>query len=369
MALTITRVDRNNAGKWVHSIVTVAFDNLYATGGYNVTPQSVGLGAIYGIVAYQINGIASNLARLQWDYKNGKMLCLRSGGQSALVIEESVTVTSNVGTLAQVPAWIGSINASAGSVTGAFNVIPVGTTPITTQCAVNFATGQLTFLGSDAVTTALVTYVPMGVGPFVAANQVIDEAVTLSSSGVNLANQASLIQYIYDTTTPALHNIVGGTLAAASGQEKVALRNSTNTTLTSNAGQSGDSAKVTYWKASAFGLAQGFTAEAEPAVTTSWTSAFPSIVLPTYGTQMVGVASASFVKESLLGPSGTVAANTAVWNPMKNTFSFNAGDSLDHIYVAYVLLDPTIDATFAAEVAPNVTLSPMTAQVTFYGPK
>lgn len=366
MSITITPITgtEDNEGKRKLKDFLITFDSSYPRGGYPISAASFKMARIPDNLFFPASsGLQSYMPFL--DYKNKAIRIMQSA--NSLIVEEAVTVTSNKGTLANIPGYILAVQTTAGTTLGAFTVIPKTATPVTTQVAVNFATGQLTFLSSDAITKALVTYIPMGVGPFVPSNQVVDEAVTLSSSGVNLANQASLIQYVYDThSTGTLLVPCGGTVAAASGQVHTALRNSTNTTLTVNAAQNTDAGLVTYWKASAFGTAQGFTAEASIPATTGITTAFsfPSIVIPTYGTQMVGLATATIVPEVMEGPSGTSATGVVVWNPFKNTFSFNAGDSLDHVYLAYITLNASMVGESLQEVAPGTNLASVTMRAT-----
>ena len=73
-------------------------------------------------------------------------------------VTETVTVTSNVGQLSDVPAVIESVYVTAGTTSGVFQVIPTGATLATGLVSVNHTTGELTFFAADAVTTALVSY-------------------------------------------------------------------------------------------------------------------------------------------------------------------------------------------------------------------
>jgi hypothetical protein len=356
MAVTVTTAtgpySEGFLGNRPYRIRHVQLDSSYPTGGYGPTQNfsafSLGLGGytLKDFIPLGINGAGSGIVNAVIDYSTRKLVCLRSPGDlpASLVVEEPVTVTANKATLKNIPAYIVSINATAGTTTGAFNIIPTSATPLTKQCAVTLPTGVLSFLSTDAVTAALVTYVPMGVGPFVPANLVIDEAVTLASTpGVNLANQASLIQYVYDTTGPALQHLIGNqsSPAVAANQQKVNFRNTTHTTLISNAAQNTDAGLVTYWKASAIGLAQGFTAEASIATSSNvLTISSPSIALPTFGTQLAAVTTVpAIVNEAMLGPSGAAAAGAPVWNPFANTFTFASGDAITNVYFSYIALN------------------------------
>jgi hypothetical protein len=367
-------------GNRPYRIKHVQMDSSYPQGGYgptqNFTAAALGLGGytFKDMILLGINGVGSGIVSAYLDYNTHKLVAIRNPGDlsAALIVEESVTVASNVGKLANIPGYIISINASAGTTTGAFNVVPKSITPATTQCSVNFATGGLTFFSTDAVTTALVTYIPMGIGPFIPANQVIDEAVTLSSSGVNLVNQASLIQYVYDTgnATPALQRLIGNQAspAVATNQQKVNFRNTTHTTLTAAAGNNTDAALVTYWKASAIGLAQGFTAEASLATSSNvLTITSPSIAIPTFGTMLAAVTTVpAIVNESMLGPSGTAAAGNPVWNPFANKFTFVSGDAITNVYFSYINYN---DLAFqvSSEAPAGANLSAVTIRAMFIG--
>lgn len=346
----------------------------YPAGGYDVQPQWGDIGTVKGIDVLDQN-TAGTPFELRFNKGTKKLQAYRKQGLVDMVIEEVVTVASNLGTLANVPAYILAVQATAGSVTGAFKTIPTGATPLTKQVAVTFPTGGLTFLGTDAVTAAKVTYIPMGIGPFIPANQVIDELVTLNSSGVNLANQASLVQYVYDALDvsnprPAIINAAG---SPATHQIAINLDNSTNTTLTSNAAQSGHAgAKVTYWKRSAFGAPLGYTAQANIAVSSnaiklSTVLGIYGIFVPCFGEVLVGLtAGPAFVEEVMEGPSGSVAANVAVYNPALQKLSFNAGDSLANIEAAFISFAAEFNANLP-EIPAGTSLTGMVWDVAVYG--
>src|SRR5215471_10274117 len=138
MAITVKVIDRNSAGKWHWIETDVTFDTSYTTGGYTINPGDVGLGAIRRVYTGSMNAVGSGITRPYWDYTNSKLMALRTIGSAppAIIVDEAVTVTANAGRLANVPAYILAINASAGGVTGGFSVVPTGSTLATTQCDV-----------------------------------------------------------------------------------------------------------------------------------------------------------------------------------------------------------------------------------------
>lgn len=76
---------------------------------------------------------------------------------------EALTVTAGTGVSSaavSLPiAIVESVYVTAGGVTGAVTVIPVGQTPATKECTYNPTTGVFQFLIADAVTAAVITYV------------------------------------------------------------------------------------------------------------------------------------------------------------------------------------------------------------------
>ena len=71
---------------------------------------------------------------------------------------EALTVTSNAGTLAHIPASVLSVYATAGTAGGVKKIIPVAQTPATGEVAVDYVAKTLTFFGTDAVSAAEVVY-------------------------------------------------------------------------------------------------------------------------------------------------------------------------------------------------------------------
>lgn len=395
MAITIKVVERSSHGRFHEVLAKLTFGaNDYAAGGYAINPSQLGLGNIQALMSMGNVGIGSSGVRFMWDDttiplnygSSGKLMVLRSiaSAPPAIIPEESVTITNNVGTLANPPAYIMAVNASAGGTTGACSVVPVGSTVATTQCAVNWATGGLTFFGTDAVTTALVTYIPMGVGPFVPANQVVDESVALpNGSTVNLANQAALVQYIYESTTLlAPLAIIGTQNSPAAGQIQIQLNNSGATTVTDNAAQNGKTGKATYWKMSGFGVASSNAAQYGWTDRTS-TNATSNVInfasalaagdvngtfINLYGVHRAALATNTDKPSLALTPSGTPAASSPVINPATNRITFVVGDSITREFVGGLLLNELL-LNYSTEVSPGFNLSGVTTYVRAFGTK
>lgn len=345
MAITITKArgaGRPNAGV-LETPCTLTPDSSYPAGGYTIDPLKFGQRDLQ-----EVRIIGSNTGGQRYkaffDTTTEKLRIYHTAGPS-LIVEESVTVASDAGTLDRVPGYILAVHATAGGTTGICRVIPVGETPATKQVAVNLLTGALVFATADAVTAAKVTYIPLGVGPFVEANRVVDE----SNAGTNdttrdLAIRAGLIQYVWNDTAGTLPTIVPVGEAPGSGECAIDINNSAVTTITVNAAQDDATFKVTYWKHAPL-VQYGWTDQADIAVTSDAilfgeVLDLSSIFIPAFGQVIVGeTGGAGNLQSVMLGPSGAVAANVAVWDPAKNKLSFLNGDSYGTIEMPYIVLD------------------------------
>ncbi len=265
----------------------------------------------------------------------------------ALVPEEPVTVADNVGTLAFVPLYIVAVHVTAGGVTGAFNVIPVGETPLTKQVAVNFVTGGLTFLGTDAVTAAKATYIPKR-GSGYLNSVTIDEAVVASDAGVNLAARAGLVQYVWnDTAGVLLSPEPPGEQPTAGTNVVVDINNAGNTTIDTETTINGNSLKVTYVPYTALPpgtfiddtdvtlSSQVWNFTGDPGV-----NGYNNLVVPGFGTHLVGEAAAA--ANSLAtweGPSGTAADGVAKWEPSINKITTAQTSAMLTTAISWMILD------------------------------
>ncbi len=392
MAITLKLVEGNKyqildklAKNWV-IFARLNLDSSYPTNGYTsalgFSPSIFGLKEIRGVSVVGINGAASGQVIPRYDYAAKKLLMLRAADALAnIIVEETVTVASNAGRLANVPAYILSCQISAGGTTGAAKIVPVGSTVGSLQVAVNFLSGAITTFSTDAATAVKITYIPLGVGPFVEANRIVDEAVVLgNAAAVNLANRAALIQYVYNTSgaTAALKSMdfVGVTNLPASGQIYVDLNSSSNTALLDNAANNAGAAKVTYWKYTPF-IQLGATKQASNNATSSiikYTSVntVPGILIPAFGTQHAAYATNTDVPSNAMGPSATVAANSPLYDPVLNRITFVSSDSITRDEYGFVVLTGEVlggvsPGTAQAEVPAGTNLSGVTIDVMITG--
>lgn len=385
MGLTVGSLTKDSAGSLRLYTGTITFDSSYPAGGESLVPADLGLHAIRSLDVDPVSGYA-----FTYNYTTQKVLAYTASGYTPsnannmvapLIVEEAVTVASNTGTLSRVPGYIIAVEVTAGSVTGAFRVIPVGKTPTTTMVAVDLTTGVMTFLAADAVTAARVTYIPLGVGPFISSNRVVDESHALASAGRNLANQAALIQYVWNNTASAANRLPAiQPVGEAPGANQIAidLINTNDTTITCNAAQNTDAGLVTYWKKSAFTAAHGFTDQGDITVTSDAVVIPEALDLsgtfvPCFGNVVVGETGAAANKQAvLLGPSGSVAANVGVYDPAKSTISLANGDGYGTLELAYLVLNPAIlpplnIASAATEVYAGTNLSTVVARFRAWG--
>lgn len=341
---------------------TFSADSSYPSGGYPIS--RVGrIGHIKGIEFIAQNAAAAGLTP-KWDSVAGTIKVNKRTPQ-LIVVEEPVVVASNVGRLANIPGYIIGLEVTAGGTTGAFTIIPVGKVPTTTQVAVEFVTGIMTFLSTDAVTAVRVTYIPLGVGPFIEANRVIDEVCVAASSTFNTANRAALIQYVFNNTAASAARrpkLIPVGESPGSNEIAIDINNSTATSVTVNASQDTNSYRVTYWKFSAIGLAFGWTDQADLTVTSN-AIVFPEALdldstwIGAFGDVVIGeTAGAANLQARLIGPSGTAAANVAVFDPAKNVLTLASGDAYVTVESAYIVLNPAVlNASTEVPVGTNMT--------------
>lgn len=348
-------------------IGTLKGDSAYPSGGYTLD-HAFGAGMKY---PYGASFVANNILAAgyepRFDFEANRIRVFRRTLPPPLIIEEPVVIASNTGRLAYVPGPILAVQVTAGTTTGPFKTIPKGTTPLTKQVAIDFTTGNLTFLSTDAVTAVSVTYVAQGIGGFTAGNLVIDELVALNgTTGAALANQAAYIQYVFDpvgsgaATRPQL--IRHATVPTGT---KVAIKfdDSGSTTKIYAAAGVVDVVKVTYFKKSAIGVAQGYVAQGTITVTSNAIAlgtvlANNGLFVPNTGEIIPAVATSTDVEEIIQGPSGTSATGTTIYNPLTQNLAFNSGDSITTIDTGYIVLDPSF-ALMVTEVPAGTNLTGM----------
>ena len=335
---------------------TMAFDSSYPTNGEDITAAQLGLSRIDDLRVYPSNGYA-----FTFDKTNLKVLAYRTGAtaftgtakKTPVIVEEVVTVASNTGTLANAPAYIVAVDVTAGTVTGAFRIIPTGETPLTKQVAVTFTSGVMTFLGTDAVTSVRVTYIPQMAGtPFAATNMVIDESVTAAAAKTELANRAFAVQYVWDNTDNVLcvPEPVGEAPTATHNVVIDITNGSSKTDLDSHADDEGNTLKVTYLKHS--GLDNAVLAINDADVTLSGADPeqydfnneglYEGLVIPGLGVHCVGeTAAAANVAYAWSGPSISVANALPTWHPHLNTVRTQDTTALATLAMPWFILNPT----------------------------
>ena len=342
-------------------------------GSYDLTTYSQTGVEITGITGYFKtdpvvipNAVSDNKYEVRWDATDK---CFHAyypvsafTPKPALIVEEAVVVTTHIGTLTELPAYIVAIDVTAGTTTGPFHAIPTGETPLTVECAVTFTTGTLTFVSTDAVTAVRVTYFPQRNGTmFDSANLVVDEAVVAAAAKTEFANRAFAVQYVYDNTDNvrvALEPV--GEAPSATHTGVIDITNATPTTdIDSHTDDEGNSLKVTYLKYSGLDDAQQAINDAD--ITLSGTNPeqfdfnnvglYHGLVVPGLGTQLVGEATATNVELIWSGPSATTAAGVPTWHPALNTIRTEEGTVVTTTAIPYFIVDSGVMAPEAVDTA------------------
>ena len=263
-----------------------------------------------------------------------------------LIQEEAVAVSSHTGTLAYVPLYIVAVQVTAGGVTGAFKVIPVGETPHTTEVAVNFTTGGLTFLDTDAVTAVKITYLPKRASGHL-SSVTVDEVVVASASKVNLAARAGLVQYIWnDTANALLVPEPSGEAPTAATNCVLDINDSENTSIDTDAAINGVNLKVTYVPYSQIPAAC-FIDDTDVALNSeAWDftndtgAGYRALVIPGFGVYCVGESAGANELAIWEGPSGGAGTDgVAVWTPNKNQILTNQTAAMLTTAISWLLLD------------------------------
>ncbi len=263
-------------------------------------------------------------------------------------VEEVVTVTTNVGTLSHVPLYISAVQVTAGGTTGAFSVIPTGETPLTYQVAVTFTTGVLTFLNTDSVTSAKVTYIPKRAAGFL-SSVTVDETVVAAAAKTNLAARAGLIQYVWDDTDGVLDSLEQvGTEPSATHFVEIDINDSGASSIDAHSDDEGNSLKVTYIPFTQ--LPPGcFVDDIDITLSSEvWNFTgdpgvlgYNNLVVPGYGVNVIGedgtTARAAAIWE---GPSGTAADGVATWNPAMNSIVTNNTTAATILSMPWMVLSP-----------------------------
>lgn len=358
-ALTVDNLVRVSMGSKKMAIYDIDFDSSYAIGGEAFDYAAKGF-----LRADSVKFISKSGLEFEYDYTNKKVKAFMPG--KSLVVEESVTVASNLGQLAHKPFYILSVESTTGTTTGPFSVIPTGETPLTTQCAVTFTSGVLTFLTGDAVTAARVTYIPLHeTGPFSSANLVVDEAVTAAAAKAALANRASAVQYVWDDTDGVIDGLEPvGEAPSATHKAVVDITNATPATdIDFHADDEGNSIKVTYIK---YGTFPPYRNAGDGDITLAseiynfTTNHYNHIAIPGLGTALVGEATATNVELIWSGPSASVGAGVPTLDFELNQWSTNESTAITTTAVPLIFLDPNQEPNGMLEIPNAYDLSGVT---------
>lgn len=352
---------RTSDGSKNKIVGTLAFDSSYPTGGETLTPDKVGLSRFdsfeiksresgYGFeVSLNTDGSIATIlvyggtgAQTSGTGSAHTHTFTGTADASPLVVEEVVSVSSDTGTLANIPAYITSIDVTAGDTTGAFSVIPTGETPLTTQCDVDFTTGVLTFLNTDAVTSVRVTYFPKRTGTMW-AQMTVDETATAAAAKVNLAARAAAVQYVYDTTGGTVLTPVPVGEAPGSGEYALDIDDSSNTSIDTNADIDGNTLKVTYLPYSALPSPDMHIGDADITLSSeAWNftsdGGYGALVVPGHGCHVVGEATTTNQASLWAGPSGTAGAGVARWRPAVNDILTNEGSAMTTMAIPWIIM-------------------------------
>ncbi len=338
---------------------TITMDSAYPIGG-----EAINFGGFQAKPKF-LKLEAEGGYTFEYDRANGTIKAF-TGGES-LIVEEVVAVASNVGTLKHKPFYILSIEPTAGSTTGPFNAIPTGETPLTTECAVTFTDGTLTFLTADAVTSTRVTYIPLHeTGPFSSSNLVIDEEMTASATPVALDNRAAAVQYVYDGTdgNRMLLESVGREPSAAKSAV-VDITSGSDTKIDAHATDVNTTFLITYIK---YGTFKPYAQLGDGDVTMAseiynfTTNHYRALAIPGLGTQMVAetAASAATLEFPWSGPSASVGAAVPTLDFEFNQWSTNESTALTDFTLPVIFLTPEEYPTAKLEVGTGVDLSGLT---------
>ena len=364
MAITVTIDKQTIQGNKRTHRASITFDSSYPRGGEAFTAGDMGMSRLDMVFPTPQGNM-----NFEWDETNDKLKALDT--VPVLIEEEAVTVATHVGTLAYNPLYIVAVQVTAGSTTGAFNVIPTGETPLTKQVDVNFTTGVLTFLSTDAVTAAVVTYIPQQAsGPLSAATLVVDESVTAAAAKTELVNRAIAVQYVYDDTDGIIDALEPvGEAPSATHTAVIDITNATPTTdIDSHADDEGNTLKVTYLRYDKFPAGTAIN-DADVAVAEDYgfleTLHYRGLIVPGLGTQIVGEAgdASNMIATWESAISGTAANEVATWTPSKNYVLSNNDTAFATFAIPWFVLDPLVIKPGVGEALDGTDLSAVTAEI------
>ena len=237
MALTVSNINNSMFGNKLAIMADIAFDSSYVFGGEELIANKFGLSTIERMIVDTRKGYT-----FEYDTTNEKLKVFAQA--PPMVTEETHTAVAKIVTLDYPAAWI--INVCTTGQNEALSA--VDDTLADHQCKLTavIADGvrtQITTYG--ATDTILVTYVTQAWAELYAL-LVQEEAVTLATGNVNLANKMGAFGYCYDATSGLLLPVdVADT--TASGEVGIKF-NSATAQLNIHSDEDGHAAVVTYLK-------------------------------------------------------------------------------------------------------------------------
>lgn len=347
--ITLTEISRTSFAKTKHNLFTAVFGDgslTYPSGGIPIT------GGKWGMVRQldQLVAAKPGTDGIAWLYDrvNAKLQGFRATNKTPfLAVAEEVKLTANAGTLGFLPSYILAIENVAHSTL--FGVIPSGETPGANECAVNYTTGGITLPATN--TYVYVTYVPkQASGLFASSGLTVAEQQTASGGSITLNDAPIAIQYVYNETDNAQLTIIPDDESPSNGECAI---NMATGVITVNAADNGDVITVTYLQAADRDATLQLVATADislssEAIDFHKTTGYKGLVLPAYGTFLVGETGGNanaFMR--IGGPDVTAANNIAKWNPELNKLLTNQSSAINRLNIPLLLADHDIRATVA----------------------
>lgn len=386
MPLTIAAQEHHSMGSLTGVTTRITFDSSYLTGGESLVPSDLGLGQILFVGLTQ----GQDGFTYEWDRSNQTIIAYNSAGFTPagsnaaptfthtlnnvpfFVEEEALTVASDTGTLAFIPAYIVSIADSTGVT---YQIIPEAAAEVdNVSCAVNFSTGVITFAGADDPAAVRVTYFPDREGTFFDNQNAVEETLTAATTAVNFSQRAACIQYVYNNTTPGLELIVPKAETPGAAQISIEIDDSSQTSIINNSAEVGDTIAVRYLKHDQLGNepAITFVGDTDVAFTTQdidfssgglgqgGSASRDKLIVPGFGNVLVGESSGGTTNlNSVWGDSGTTeATNVARWASKINLWASAHSTAFVICTTPQLEIDFTqlVDATISATIgAPAFT--------------
>jgi hypothetical protein len=352
----------------------LAFDSAYQKQGEDLAAKALGLGIVNRIEIQEQHGYL-----FSYDALLSKLHVKRPGA----FVQVEATGTFTAGTayqLHQRPAYILGIRGTAGS-TGSKRLIPTGETLGANQCSVNFATGVITW-GDAAITAAVIMYVPLGLPGFTSDLLVVDELVTLvdATGGQGrgtLASRAACINYVWNNEDNEVLTIIPVAEVPGANECDIDILNTADTTidvLTSDIGNGAAKLKATYIKynASVHGRLLRFIDQADMTVTSnvlgpntgasaaSTPLDSPALVLPGFGQNVVGEATATNVFATFVDPDAASAAGLVLLDFWRNVWTGHSNEGFTTIELPLLLIPSGLAGGVVVDVPFGEDLSHLT---------